>query len=282
MSKVEALKKKIELVEKQKNGLAWLDYSADAHIVQAQMCFMGLIGEELEEEDQSQMTKNIEPTNLDRGDFKMHIFKLLKLGVIRKSDSPHRSAAFIVRNHYQIVRGKSQMVINYKRVNDNTVDDAYNIPHKTVLINQIQNCKIFSKFDLKCGFWQVKMHPNNIKWTAFTCPEGHFEWLVMHLGLKTLLVFFKKKWKTFLTSIAVFFFKDYIDFLGVNIGEGKIKLQPHNAQKALDFLDKLEDLKQLQKFLGVINYARPFIKNLGKIAGPLYAKTSPNWQKKFN
>jgi hypothetical protein len=28
------------------------------------------------------------------------------------------------------VRGKSRMVINYKRLNDNTVDDAYNIPNK--------------------------------------------------------------------------------------------------------------------------------------------------------
>ncbi|KAJ9552353.1 hypothetical protein OSB04_016398 [Centaurea solstitialis] len=38
----------------------------------------------------------------------------------------------------------------------------------------------------------------------------------------------------------------------------------------------------LQKFLGLINYARPFIKNLGKISGPLYAKNSPNVQKYFN
>lgn len=38
--------------------------------------------------------------------------------------------------------------------------------------------------------------------------------------------------------------------------------------------DKLEDLKELQQFLGLVNYARPYIKNIGKIAGPLYSKTS--------
>jgi len=63
-------------------------------------------------------------------EFKMHIEELLKLGAIRESRSPHRSTAFIVRNHTEEVRGKSRMVINYKRLNNNIVDDAYNIPNK--------------------------------------------------------------------------------------------------------------------------------------------------------
>lgn len=37
---------------------------------------------------------------------------------------------------------------------------------------------------------------------------------------------------------------------------------------ALEFPDKLENLKQIQQFLGLVNYARSFIKDLGKIAGP--------------
>ena len=61
----------------------------------------------------------------------MHIEERLKLGAIRESRSPLRSAAFIVRNHAEIAREKSRMVINYKRLNDNTVDDGYNIPYIT-------------------------------------------------------------------------------------------------------------------------------------------------------
>ncbi|KAL4561928.1 hypothetical protein LXL04_034112 [Taraxacum kok-saghyz] len=152
------------------------------------------------------------------------------------------------------------------------------------------------------------MHLNSIDWTAFTCPERHFEWLVMSFGLKNTTSIFQRKMKdifnkhkdfaiVYIDDILIFkfirhgliiskkkmqLFKIYIDFLGVNIGEGKIRLQPHIARKALDFLDKLEDLKSLQKFIGLVNYARSFIKDLGEIVGPLYSKTSITCQRYFN
>ena len=67
------------------------------------------------------------------------------------------------------------MVIDYRRLNDNTVDDAYDIPNKTELLNSIQWNKIFSKFDCKSRFWQIKMHHDSVEWKAFTYPLGHFE-----------------------------------------------------------------------------------------------------------
>jgi hypothetical protein len=138
-------------------------------------------------------TSPIECTPNDIEDFKMYIEELLKLKAIRESRSPNRSATFIVRNHSEIVRGKSRMVINYKRLNNNMVDDAYNIPNKQEWINRIQGSKYFSKFDLKAGFYQVKIEEGSIPWMAFTCPQGHFEWLVMPLGLKNALALFQRK-----------------------------------------------------------------------------------------
>ncbi|KAG2565441.1 hypothetical protein PVAP13_7NG038517 [Panicum virgatum] len=44
----------------------------------------------------------------------------------------------------------------------------------------------------------------------------------------------------------------------------------------------MNDKKTLQQFLGIVNYARNYIKNLAKLAGPLYAKLRKNGQKHFN
>ena len=97
-------------------------------------------------------TASIEATNEDLKDFEIQIKELLELGIIRRSTSRHRSTAFIVRNHSEIIREKARMVINYKRLNDNTVMDGYKLPDKTELINRIQGRKVFSKFDCKSGY----------------------------------------------------------------------------------------------------------------------------------
>jgi hypothetical protein len=73
--------------------------------------------------------------------------------------------------------------------------------------------------------------------------------------------------------------KEKINFLGHEIGEGKIYLQDHIAKKILQFSDAMNDKVVLQQLLGIVNYARNYIDNLTKLAGPLYAKLRKNGQK---
>ena len=102
------------------------------------------------------------------------------------------------------------MVYNYNRLNDNTVEDGYTIPSKEILINRIQNAKWFSKFDLKSGFHQVKMEPESIKWTAFSCSEGLYEWQVMPFGLKNAPAIFQRKMDNIFNDYKTFTYV-YID-----------------------------------------------------------------------
>jgi len=135
------------------------------------------------------------------------------------------------------------------------------------------------------SIFQRKMDNCFIKYSKFTC-----------VYIDDILVFSKNKQehighlklvlKEFMDSGIIIsskkaqFFRNNIEFLGTEIGNGKIKLQPHISQKALEY--KVETIKDLQRFLGLVNYARPFIKNLGKITGPLYSKIGINGIKSFN
>ena len=77
-------------------------------------------------------------------------------------------------------------------------------------------------------------------------------------------------------------FKNKIEFLGLELENGQVKLQEHIVQKINNFPNKLEDLKTLQSCLGLLNYARPYIKNLSQLAKPFYIKTKNTRQKYFN
>jgi hypothetical protein len=103
------------------------------------------------------------------------------------------------------------------------------------------------------------------------------------------LLIFSKSYKEHIAHLDVFFrkveqndlilskkkikiCKEKINFLSHEIGEGKIYLQDHIAKKILQFPDAMNDKRVLQQFLGIVNYARNYIDNLAKLAGPLYAK----------
>lgn len=121
---------------------------------------------------------------MDREDFEKQIQELLDLKVIRPSKSPHQAPAFLVNNEAEKRRGKKRMVVNYKAMNNATIGDAYNLPNKDELLTLIRGKKIFSSFDCKSGFWQVLLDEDSKPLTAFTCPQGFYEWNVVPFGMK--------------------------------------------------------------------------------------------------
>ena len=64
---------------------------------------------------------------------------------------------------------------------------------------------------------------------------GHLKLVFAELELHGLVISKKK----------AYFFKKNMEFLGTEIGQGRIKLQPHISKKILEFSDKLEDTKIL-------------------------------------
>ena len=252
----------------------------------------------------------------DRKEMESQIQELLEKKLIRPSNSPHHAPAFLVRNHAEQLRGKARMVIDYRDVNKKTVKDGYQIAQVRVLINRLKGAKIFSKFDAKSGFWQVRMHPDSIALTAFGTPQGHYEWLVMPFGLKQAPSIFQRKMDNifkpysdfcivYIDDILVFsktmnehlkhleqvcklivqkgiilgqkkihLIKGEIDFLGIHVKDGEIRLQEHIVKKISQFPDNIPDAKSLQRFLGVVNFARDFIPQVSGLTALLSPKTS--------
>ena len=77
-------------------------------------------------------------------------------GLIRKSKSPWSCAAFYVNKQAELERGTPRLVINYKPLNQALQWIRYPIPNKKDLLNRLNSAKIFSKFDMKYGFWQIQ------------------------------------------------------------------------------------------------------------------------------
>ena len=120
----------------------------------------------------------------DLKEFKMHIDELLEKQYIQKSNSKHNSPAFIVNKHSEQKRGKSRMVIDYRNLNAKTITYNYPIPNKILKIRQIQGYNYFSKFDCKSGFYHLKLEEESKELTAFTVPQGFYEWNVLPFGYK--------------------------------------------------------------------------------------------------
>ena len=121
-------------------------------------------------------------TEQDKKEFEMHINEMKKYDLIRESKSEYSSPAMIVIKHSEEKRGKSRMVINYKKLNDLAVRNRYPIPKIELLFNLIRGKNIFSKFDCKSGFFQIKLEEESKKYTAFSTSEGLYEWNVLPMG----------------------------------------------------------------------------------------------------
>jgi len=88
---------------------------------------------------------------------KKEIQTLLDKELIRPSKSPWSCAAFYVNNVAEKERGVPRLVINYKPLNKALQWIRYPIPNKRYLLNRLCDAKIFSKFDMKSGFWRIQI-----------------------------------------------------------------------------------------------------------------------------
>ncbi|GBG88525.1 hypothetical protein CBR_g47995 [Chara braunii] len=104
---------------------------------------------------------------------------LLDKGWIRPSSSPYGAPVFFVRKTNKDLRS----CIDYRKLNAQTVKNEGPLPRIDDLLERLGGAKYFFKLDLKSGYHQISIPPNDRYKSAFKMQYGNFEWVVMPFGL---------------------------------------------------------------------------------------------------
>jgi hypothetical protein len=112
-------------------------------------------------------------------ELKTQLQDFLEKGFIRPSSSPWGCPAIFVKKKDQTLR----MCVDYRPVNEVTIKNKYSLPRIDILFYQLTRARVFSKIDLRSGYHQIRIRPEDIPKTAFTTRYGLYEYLVMSFGL---------------------------------------------------------------------------------------------------
>jgi hypothetical protein len=74
-------------------------------------------------------------------------------------------------------------MVDYHPLNEITKKNAAPIPLIPELVDKLLRAQFFTKLDIQWGYNNVRIHPDDIKKTAFKTPLGLFESSVMTFGL---------------------------------------------------------------------------------------------------
>lgn len=109
----------------------------------------------------------------------IEIKQMLKDGIIRPSSSPNALELVLVLK----ANGKWRVCVDFRALNKVTTPDKYPIPRAADLLKAVKGSKYFVALDQRWGYWQIPLEESSCKYTAFRCPLGLFEFVVMPFGL---------------------------------------------------------------------------------------------------
>ncbi|GJU91044.1 putative reverse transcriptase domain-containing protein [Tanacetum coccineum] len=168
-----------------------------------------------------------------------------------------------------------RMCIDYRELNNLTVKNHYPLLRIDDLFNQLQGSSVYSKVDLRSGYYQLRVHEEDIPNTIFRTRYGHYEFQVMPFGstnasankqeneehLKLILEFLKKD-ELYAKFSKCEFWIPKVQFLIHVIDSQGIRVDPAKIESIKDCAPILALLDGSEDF---IIYCDASIKGLGDV-----------------
>nr|ADB85355.1 putative retrotransposon protein [Phyllostachys edulis] len=172
-------------------------------------------------------------------EMKKQLEELLEKGFVRPSSSPWGAPILFVRKK----DGSMRMCIDYRSLNEVAIKNKYPLPRIDHLFDQVKGAGVFSKNDLRSGYHQLKICPNDISKTAFSMRYGHYEFLLMSFGLTNAPAYFMsmmdKVFMEYLDKFVVVFIDDILVYS---------KSEEEHAEHLRLILEKLREHQLYAKF----------------------------------
>ncbi|XP_060196262.1 uncharacterized protein LOC132625679 [Lycium barbarum] len=221
-------------------------------------------------------------------EIRRQLTEMLDTGIIVPSKSPYGSPVLFQKKHDGTIR----LCVDYKSLNKITVKNKYPIPLMADLFDRLGGATVFTKIDLKTGYWQVRIAEGDESKTTCVTRYGSFDFLVFReyidefvvVYLDDIVVYNKtlgehleylrkvlnrlREHELYVKLSKCSFAQKQIDFLGHVVEEGRIKMDQQKIKAVTDWPPP-KDIHALRAFLGLCNFYRRFVKNYSLIALPL-------------
>ena len=100
--------------------------------------------------------------------------RMVQAGVIEPCSSPWSSNVVLAKK----ADGSLRFCVDYRKLNDLTYKDSFPLPRIDTCLDALGDSMYFSTMDLRNGFWQVAIDPQDADKTAFVTRKGQFRFRV--------------------------------------------------------------------------------------------------------
>ena len=106
---------------------------------------------------------------------------------------------------------------DYRPINEWTVKNKYSLPLIPQLIDQLQGCSLYTKFDVRWGYNNVRIKDGDQWKAAFITNQGLFKLTVMFFGLTNSPATFQAMMNTiFANEMAQGWLMIYMDDMAIH------------------------------------------------------------------